>query len=97
LAFTADRGWHLASIDIDMLLACEVEGTDWVAERDHQPPATGRPAGAETVQLMPCGTRSAAVRHRRRGEPIDDACAAAEKTARAVRARRAARTREGAA
>jgi hypothetical protein len=28
--------------------------------------------------LMPCGTRSAALRHRARGEPVDVACARAE-------------------
>lgn len=28
--------------------------------------------------LAPCGTRSAARRHRRHGEPVDEACAVAE-------------------
>src|SRR4051794_24533211 len=30
-----------------------------------------------TRSLAPCGTRSAAERHRRLGEPVDDACARA--------------------
>lgn len=42
------------------------------AYRDRQ---RGGPARAPA----PCGTRSAAARHRRNGEPIDDACAQAER------------------
>jgi hypothetical protein len=31
------------------------------------------------ASVSPCGTVSAAVRHRRRGEPLDEACRAAER------------------
>ena len=46
--------------------------------------------------LKPCGTRAAYVRHRRRGEPVDEACLAANNQATQSR-QRAARQRAGAA
>lgn len=41
-------------------------------------------------ELAPCGTRAAYCRHRRRGEPVDDACAEASRVH--TRERRAWRT-----
>lgn len=37
------------------------------------------PRVAPRVPLLPCGTRGAYVRHKGRGEPVDEACAAAER------------------
>ena len=42
----------------------------------------------ESVGLAPCGTRAAAVRHKRRGEQVDPACAAAAHAYRAAAYRR---------
>jgi hypothetical protein len=42
-----------------------------------QPPAAARMLGLDRPK--PCGTRAAARRHRERGEPVDDACLAAER------------------
>lgn len=82
LAFTAARGWHLDTVPVEMVVACELEDMEPL-----HPALTG-----PVLQLMPCGTRAAAVRHRRRGEPIDQACADAERAHRNVRARRAYRS-----
>lgn len=46
----------------------------------------GRPS--PSTPAMPCGTRSAAERHRRRGEPLDAACEAARRAWYAARSRR---------
>lgn len=81
VVYTAARGWHLGTVPIEMVVACELEGMEPLQQSLAQP----------VQQLLPCGTRAAAVRHRRRGEPVDDECAQAERTVRAVRARRAAR------
>lgn len=77
LAYTAGRGWHLSTVDLELVLEAEREA--WV--REQQQPAP--------TELKPCGTRAAAVRHRRRGEHLDPACLAAERAWNAARMRRA--------
>ena len=73
LAFTAARGWHLSTVALDLVLEAEREA--WLRE--------------QPTRLKPCGTRAAAVRHRRRGEAVDPACLAAERDHNAKRMRRA--------
>ena len=72
-----DRWWAgLEPVDVSV--------QDCGSRRPH--PWTGlRP---DSVGLAPCGTRAAAVRHRRRGEPVDPACAAAERAYRSAAYRR---------
>lgn len=70
-AYAQRHGWlpPLAWDDADL---------DDPAAAPHMPTG-GRP------DLAPCGTEAAAKRHRRRGEPIDPACRAAEARAKAER------------
>ncbi len=75
VAFTADRGWHLAFVgDLDAAVAA----ADLREVERARGPVLVSPLGAEGG-WMPCGTRAAAMRHRRRGQSLCSACAEAER------------------
>ncbi|MEU9733962.1 WhiB family transcriptional regulator [Streptomyces sp. NPDC048002] len=71
------------------------EASDRQPASGRKPPPPGGPArtGVVPAQPAPCGTRAAYQRHLRRGEPVDDACRAANARD-AGRYRRTGSTRE---
>lgn len=74
VAFTADRGWHLAFVgDLDATVAAQDTRE---ALQDQGLRLAYR---SDEDGWMPCGTRAAAMRHRRRGQPLDRECAEAER------------------
>jgi hypothetical protein len=78
LAYTAAEGWHLAEVDLDLIVQCE---------RDALRPARPRPSGPAA-----CGTPGGYQRHRRNGEEVCGPCREARRVDQ--QDRRALRTRQ---